>query len=126
MPRKDRAMTDTASAAPSLAPCPFCGGAAAFVKHSAGMPRTMGYDQWHGVSCRSCNACVGASDRRFRERSDALAAWNRRAPQPVAREPLTASEVEQLLAQWSYDIHGDRARYLVRMTELHHGTGAAP
>ena len=95
-------MNDAASAAPSLLPCPMCGGAAALVKYSAGMPGTMGYDQWHGVSCRSCNVCVGARDRRFRERSDALAAWNRRAPQPMAREPLTASEVEHLLAQWIY------------------------
>ena len=43
------------------------------------------------------------------------------APQPVAREPLTVDEVEQLIAQWSYELHGDRARYLVRMTEQHHG-----
>lgn len=72
-----------------MVPCPFCGGAARPVKHSAGVPRTMGYDQWHGVSCTACNACVGASDRRFRAASEAAAAWNRRAPQPVAREPLT-------------------------------------
>ena len=43
------------------------------------------------------------------------------APQPVAREPLTVDEVEQLIAQWPYELHGDRARYLVRMTEQHHG-----
>ena len=43
------------------------------------------------------------------------------AAQPVAREPLTVDEVEQLIAQWSYELHGDRARYLVRMTEQHHG-----
>ena len=35
--------------------------------------------------------------------------------------PLTIDEVEQLIAQWSYELHGDRARYLVRMTEQHHG-----
>ena len=35
--------------------------------------------------------------------------------------PLTVDEVEQLIAQWSYELHGDRARYLVRMTEQHHG-----
>lgn len=64
-----------------LAPCPFCGCPARPVKHSAGVPRTMGYDQWHGVSCTACNACVGASDRRFRAASEAAAAWNRRAPQ---------------------------------------------
>lgn len=48
-----------------------------------------------------------------------LAKWG--APQPVVREPLSVQEVEQLLAQWSYELHGDRARYLVRMTEQAHG-----
>ena len=45
-------------------------------------------------------------------------------PQPTQAQagavPLT-DEVEQLIAQWSYELHGDRARYLVRMTEQHHG-----
>lgn len=36
------------------------------------------------------------------------------------RKPLSASEVEQILARWNYDIHGDRARYIVRETELAH------
>ena len=48
-----------------------------------------------------------------------LAKWG--APQPVVREPLSVQEVEQLLAQWSYEVNGDRARYLVRMTEAAHG-----
>ena len=47
------------------------------------------------------------------------------APQPTQAPagavPLTVDEVEQLIAQWSYELHGDRARYLVRMTEQHHG-----
>ena len=46
-------------------------------------------------------------------------------PQPTQAQsgavPLTVDEVEQLIAQWSYELHGDRARYLVRMTEQHHG-----
>ena len=50
---------------------------------------------------------------------EVLAKWG--TPQPVVREPLTVDEVEQLIAQWSYELHGDRARYLVRMTEQHHG-----
>ena len=49
----------------------------------------------------------------------AIAKWG--TPQPVAREPLSVQEVEQLLAQWSYEVNGDRARYLVRMTEAAHG-----
>lgn len=46
-------------------------------------------------------------------------------PQPTQAQagavPLTVDEVEQLIAQWSYELHGDRARYFVRMTEQHHG-----
>lgn len=49
-------------------------------------------------------------------------------PQPTQAQagavPLTVDEVEQLIAQWSYEVHGDRARYLVRMTEQHHGITA--
>ena len=40
---------------------------------------------------------------------------------PAQRKPLTISEVEQILAQHNYEIHGDRARYIVRMTEAAHG-----
>ena len=40
---------------------------------------------------------------------------------PPQRKPLTIAEVEQILAQHSYELHGDRARYIVRMTEEAHG-----
>jgi hypothetical protein len=40
--------------------------------------------------------------------------------EPVA---LTDAEIEQMNAQWNYEIHGDRTRYLVRMTEKTHGIG---
>ena len=36
-------------------------------------------------------------------------------------EPLTADEVWQITASHNFEIHGDRARYIVRMTELAHG-----
>lgn len=41
------------------------------------------------------------------------------------RKPLTIAEVEAILARWSYELHGDRARFIVRETELAHGIGAA-
>ena len=44
---------------------------------------------------------------------------------PPQRQPLTVAEVEQILAQHDYAIHGDRARYIVRMTEKAHGIGGA-
>jgi|GEM_PF-2576048 len=63
-----------------LLPCPMCGCAATFVKHSAGMPGTQGFDKWDAVACKHCRTTVGACDRRFRCREDAAAAWNRRVP----------------------------------------------
>ena len=63
-----------------LLPCPFCGNGASYIKHSAGIPGTNGFDSWHAVACRSCGATVGACDRRFRNKDDAAKVWNRRAP----------------------------------------------
>ena len=36
------------------------------------------------------------------------------------RKPLTINEVEKILHQHNYELHGDRARYIVRMTEEAH------
>ena len=79
-----------------LKPCPLCGCAAGFVKHSAGMPGTQGYDKWDAVACKHCRATVGACDRRFRRPEDAAAVWNLRvAAAPSAlldeREALQAA-----------------------------------
>ncbi|MGJ7544593.1 Lar family restriction alleviation protein [Variovorax sp. LT1R16] len=63
----------------ALAACPFCEGRARFVKHSAGMKATVGYDQWDAVACSRCGATVGACDRRFRNKDDAAKAWDLRA-----------------------------------------------
>lgn len=75
-----------------LKPCPFCGCAAAFVKHSAGVPGTQGFDKWDAVACKYCRATVGACDRRFRCRDDAREAWNRRAELPNAGGQRSAFE----------------------------------
>lgn len=71
-----------------LSPCPFCDGAAKFVKHSAGLYGTMGYDRWDAVACQSCGAAVGASDRRFRSKEDAAKVWNKR---PTIQPPKAQS-----------------------------------
>lgn len=65
-----------------LKPCPFCGCKATFIKHSAGVPGTQGFDKWDAVACKHCRATIGASDRRFRSRDDAADAWNSRIKHP--------------------------------------------
>lgn len=113
-----------------LMPCPFCGGNARKVKHSAGSPGTTGYDRWHGVACAGCNACVGARDRRFRTSADAIAAWNTRTPPPTQAQagavPLTDEQIESLL--WKYGYDPDDEHMAAMLKEVHgikggqHGT----
>lgn len=79
-----------------LKECPFCAAAAAFVKHSAGMPETMGFDQWDAVACKGCGATVGASDRRFRNPDDAAKAWNQRV---AVVSPIVEAQLAELRAQ---------------------------
>ena len=109
-----------------LMPCPFCGGNARKVKHSAGSPGTIGYDRWHGVACAGCNACVGALDRRFRTSAAAIAAWNTRTPQPTQAQagavPLTDEQIEAL-PMWKrfVGLWPETRREIVRTIERHHG-----
>ena len=49
-----------------------------------------------------------------------FALQDRIAELEAQRKPLTINEVEQILAQHNYELHGDRARYIVRMTEEAH------
>lgn len=109
-----------------LKDCPFCGGNARKVKHSAGSPGTIGYDRWHGVACAGCNACVGARDRRFRTSAAAIAAWNTRTPQPTQAQsvavPLTDEQIEAL-PMWKrfVGLWPETRREIVRTIEHHHG-----
>lgn len=77
----------------TLKDCPLCGCAATFVKHSAGMRGTQGYDQWDAVACKHCRATVGACDRRFRSREDAATAWNLRTSQRPEQQAGAAEPV---------------------------------
>lgn len=54
---------------------------------------------------------------------DVLAAQPAQTPQPVT-QALTVQEIEQIIAQHDYEIHGDRAHYIVRLTEEIHGITA--
>lgn len=75
-------MTDTTQqyrGPPALANCPFCGGPARFLKRAIGIKGTMSQDWWHSIQCARCNAAVGYDDNRYRDKADALKAWNTRA-----------------------------------------------
>jgi len=77
-------------------------------------------------------ACVLAQRDELRDRflqrgqrvdkwlTDDLPVVDKEQAEPVA---LTDAEIEQMNAQWNYEIHGDRTRYLVRITEKTHGIG---
>lgn len=79
-------MTDTTSAAPSLLPCPFCGTTPVLERGDA--------ITW--IVCPDDSACRH-SGLAFGIKNDniegGIAAWNRRAPQPVAREPLSDEQI---------------------------------
>lgn len=70
-----------------LKECPFCGAGARHVQISTGISGTMGYDQWRAIQCAGCGAAIGFNDRRFREKADAAAAWNRRTQAPATPFP---------------------------------------
>ena len=55
----------------------------------------------------------------------ALVQFYDKQPAPQ-QKPLSNEEVEQILAQHNYELHGDRARYIVRMTEQAHNIGVKP
>jgi hypothetical protein len=72
---------------------------------------------------------AGQRDR-YAKRTDGkgVGDYSRACTEPLYTRPavpLTIAEVEQILAQWDYDTHGDRARYIVRMTEQAHKIGGA-
>jgi len=65
-------MTDKAKM-PKLKPCPFCGGEAALEKKHGTTSRVT-----FAVGCLD-ESCIGFPSITFQLRSDAVAAWNRRA-----------------------------------------------
>ncbi len=71
-------LTPRGESAVPLLPCPFCGGDA----RADGSERVGFF-----VSCNGCFCCVGEAydhaaypEHMFRDRDEAVAAWNRRAP----------------------------------------------
>ena len=82
---------------------------------------------WDGKGYRSDAEQGGELDPRAIGTRRLWAAWRDRAAlQPNTQEPLTVQEIEQILARHNYALHGDRLRYLVRMTEQAHNIGVKP
>lgn len=88
----------------SLKNCPFCGAAAHF---------EMDEGRWEWVECESCGMQGNRSASLMEDCKPKLAeAWNRRTPQPVAREPLSAEQYNILvedLSEWSRHVEVDTA-----------------
>lgn len=102
----------------SLLPCPFCGG------------EKIGWavvDTVCVLGCDICNAYVEeAATTGSEARAKAEEAWNRRAAipaQPVARTPLSESEVDDLWegATGGHSFTEETLRTFVRAIEAAHG-----
>lgn len=91
-------MTNT----PSLLPCPFCGGMAT-AKPIDSVPG------WHHVTVLHSDCFYKPAQDKMLLNDEHLAAWNRRTPQPVVREPLTENQVSELANSAGY-WHGDTSR----------------
>ena len=78
-------MTNT----PSLLPCPFCGCKAVASINKGESLWSHDVVDWTRVHCTNdeCNAQTEATCEGYEP--SAIEVWNRRSPQPVAREPLT-------------------------------------
>jgi len=116
----DRHLAAPATASPDK--CPTCGSDCNELDELAKAERELARmdsilrasvpDRW-----KTCASPVGAVQSYIAEMEQQL----------EARLPLTVAEVEATIAQHDYEVHGDRARYIVRMTEQAHGimNGAA-
>ena len=87
---------------PSLLPCPFCGGGETHIHVNKGTWTGQGYGEPVSVEVRHwCESEQGQPSRMIsragRDESSAIAAWNRRAPQPVVREPLTDAQIAEIM-----------------------------
>lgn len=87
---------------PHMLPCPFCGGDARHDAHA---------DDCYFILHRKFNNSGADMSLAF----EVLDAWNRRAPQPVVREPLTREQALEIVNKKT-DV-----MMAIRLTEAAHG-----
>lgn len=115
-------MTDTASAAPSLMPCPFCGAGDTQIHVNKGTWTGQGFGEPVSVEVRHwCLQDMGQPSRGIvrvgRDEASAIAAWNRRA-QPT---PPAVVEPPELSPDFT-----DTARAALLWVLWHHQGGSSP
>lgn len=110
---------------PSLLPCPFCGGGETQIHVNKGTWNGRGHGEPVSVEVRHwCESEQGQPSRMIsragRDEASAIAAWNRRTPQPVVREPLTPERIEEICADLRNTV-GCSNTTLARAIERAHG-----
>ena len=101
---------------PSLLSCPFCGGMAT-AKPIDSVPG------WHHVTVLHSGCFYKPAQDKMLLNDEHLAAWNRRTPQPVAREPLTDAQIAEMMRDtWGCaSIAPRHALQFARAVERAHG-----
>ncbi len=75
---------------PNQEPCPFCGGMAT-AKPIDSVPG------WHHVTVLHSDCFYKPAQDKMLLNDEHLAAWNRRTPQPVVREPLSDAQIAEIM-----------------------------
>lgn len=102
---------------PSLLPCPFCGGGETQIHVNKGTWNGRGYGEPVSVEVRHwCESELGQPSRMIsragRDESSAIAAWNRRTPQPAGREPEFDQFLSDVMTAAGLVTHGKQCKQL--------------
>lgn len=90
---------------PNLLPCPFCGGMAT-AKPIDLVPG------WHHVTVLHSDCFYKPAQDQMLLNDEHLAAWNRRTPQPVVREPELDQFLSDVMTAAGLVTHGKQCKQL--------------